>query len=278
MTALNMKNPMDLIGRYFKIGILVGIIILSIFLINSCRTNRNLIDENLQLKQANSILSNNVKVANDTMEYWKDSYGNSLSEISILTATSSMLKSEYSNLNKQYKGLLADNSKSQEMIAYLKTQIDIKDRIIEDLSKNSGSNSYILNDSTIKVSIGKVYDSVNYYSVNGTVYTRIKDNKIYAGRVDLTTQVGLGLDLAVSRDTKTGIAHLTSRTAFPARVQLGGITKIEDELNRKPSAYLGLGIVIGYGATIQKQPQVVPYVGLAAYFSPKWLTIKIHRK
>jgi hypothetical protein len=190
-----------------------------------------------------------------------------------------MLKNQYSALNSKYNDLLGKAAKSNEMIAYLTAQIEARDRVIADLKNGShGNGSYILNDSTVAIDIGKKYDSLNYYNVNGNVVTSIKNNKIIAGNIDLTTTIGIGLELGLGRDKKTGIASITSKTAFPAKVSLGGITRIEQELNKKPSMYLGLAVVVGYGATIEKQPQLMPYIGIAAYLSPRWLTIKINNK
>jgi hypothetical protein len=266
-------------NKYSKFIALGIIVILVLFSLQQCSKNDDLARENQKLKQTESILSNNLKVANDTMRYWKDKAGNSMSEISVLTATNDMLKNQYSDINAKYKSLLGKDAKNQDLIAYLTAQIVLKDQMIQYLKDRiAGQGSYILNDSTVVIDVGKKYDSLNYYSVNGCVVTSIKDNKITAGKVDLTTTVGLGLELGVSRDKKTGMASVTSRTAFPAKVSLGGITKIEEELNKKPSMYLGLAFVVGYGATLEKQPQLLPYLGVAAYLSPRWLTIKIHNK
>ena len=274
-----MKKMFTWINKYFKIIALVIIVVLALLFARQISRTQDVACENAQLKQTNSILSNNLKVATDTMHYWKDKAGNSLSEISVLSATNAMLKNQYSDIYERYKGLVGKDAKNQEMIAYLNSQITIKDREIQDLKNNpGGGGSYILNDSTIAINVGKAYDTNNYYNIKGKVITRIKDNRITAGNVDLTTTVGIGLELGVSRDKKTGIASVTSRTAFPAKVDLGGIAKIEQELNRKPAAYLGLGLVVGYGATLEQQPQLKPYIGVAAYIAPRWLTIKIHNK
>lgn len=272
-------NTLQLINKYFKIIALAIIVLLVLFSLRQCSKTNDLARENAQLKQSESILSNNLKVSNATMKYWKDKSGNSLSQIIVLSATSEMLKNQYAEVNAKYKNLVGKDAKSSNMIAYLNAQITAKDQVIADLKNGSpGNGSFILNDSTVAIDIDKNYDSVNYYKVNGTVTTSIKNNKIIAGNIDLTTSIGIGLDLAISRDKKTNIANITSRTAFPAKVRLGGITRIEQELNKKPSQYLGLAFVIGYGATIEKQPQLMPYAGLAISLSPRWLTIKINNK
>jgi len=266
-------------NKYFKFIALGIIVILVLFSLRQCSKNDDLARENQKLKQTESILSNNLKVANDTMCFWKDKAGRSMSEISVLTATNEMLENQYSDIYAKYKSMVEKGTKNSELIAYLNAQIVFKDQMIQYLKNRiAGSGSYILNDSTVVIDVGKTYDLLNYYLVNGCVTTSIKDNKIVAGKVDLTTTVGIGLELGINRDKKTGIASVTSRTAFPAKVSLGGITKIEEELNKKPSIYLGLAFVVGYGATIEKQPQLLPYLGVAVYLSPRWLTIKIHNK
>jgi len=265
-------------NKYFKLIAIGAIIVLGLLFGWSISRNNDLTRENAKLKQSESILSQNLIAANDTMQFWKDKYGNSQSEIKILTGTQEMLKKQYSDLYGKYRSILGKDAKNQEMIAYLQTQIVLKDSIIAELKANGGSGSYIINDSTIAIDEGKVYDNNNYYSVKGTVVTRIEENKIKAGTINLATTVGLGVDFAISRDKKTGIASVTSKTAFPAKVTMSGITQMEKELNKKPAAYLGLGFVVGYGATLEQQPQLKPYIGVAAYISPRWLTIKIRNR
>ena len=261
------------------ISIVIGVfVVMSIALTWSIIKTNNLASENVKLKQQESILSNNLIAAKDTMQFWKDQYSNSKSEIKLLTATSDMLKNQYSDIYNRYLKLIGKVAKNQEMIAYLQTQIVMKDQIIADLKAGSGNGSYILNDSTIAIDEGKVYDTNNYYSVTGTVLATIIDNKIKAGKIDLTTTIGIGVDFGISRDKKTGMASIVSSTAFPAKVSMSGITRVEQEINKKPSSYLGLGFVIGYGATLEQQPQLKPFLGVAAYVSPRWLTIKIRNR
>lgn len=271
-------NALQLFNKYFKIVALGAIVVLGLLFARSLSRNADLSRENAKLKQSESILSNNLIAANDSMEFWKDKYGNSLSEIKILTGTNAMLEKEYVDLHNKYLSLLGKDAKNQEMIAYLQTQILLKDSIISELTANPGSGSYILNDSTLAINEGKVYDSNNYYNVNGKIITRIENNAIKAGTINLVTTVGLGVEFGISRDKKTGIASVTSKTAFPAKISMSGITSIESELNKKPSSYVGLGFVVGYGATLEKQPLLKPYIGLAAYVSPRWLTIKIRNR
>lgn len=265
-------------NKYFKLIAIGTIIVLGLLFRWSISRTNDLARENAKLKQSESILFQNLIAANDTMQFWKDKYGNSQSEIKILTGTQEMLKKQYSDLYDKYRSILGKDAKTQEMIAYLQTQIVLKDSIIAELKANGGSGSYIINDSTIAIDEGKVYDNNNYYSVKGTVVTKIEENKIKAGTINLATTVGLGVDFAISRDKKTGIASVTSKTAFPAKVTMSGITQIEKELNKKPATYLGLGFVVGYGATLEQQPQLKPYIGVAAYISPRWLTIKIRNR
>jgi hypothetical protein len=152
--------------------------------------------------------------------------------------------------------------------------------IVADLkaTANSGG-SYILNDSTVAINDGKIYDPLNYYNVNGTVITSIKNNKIIAGKIDLTTAFGISFELGLSRDKKTGMASITTKTAFtPAKVNINGITRIEEELNKKPTWYIGAGIIGGYGAAIVKQPIISPFIGIGVFASPRWATIKINNR
>ena len=258
---------------------LVVIVALLALTLKECDSRKNLANENARLQQTELILTGNITALKDTVSYWKDSEGHSLSSIRILSANSEMMKAQFSELSGKYKQLIGKDSRSSEMIAYLATQIEIKDRAIEDLKKvGSKTGSRILNDSTILVDIGKQYDTTNYYQVTGNIYTSIKDDRIIAGKVDLTTTIGLGIEFGISRDIKTGIAKITSKTAFPAKIKLSGITQIENVINRKPSGYLGLGIFCGYGAVIQKQPVLAPMIGVGLYYSPSWLTIKLYNR
>ena len=180
----------------------------------------------------------------------------------------------------KFKDLIRDNNKNGELIAYLNTKIEFKDRELANLNASTSTEggSKILNDSTVLIDIFKKYDTLNYYSVIGTVFTKLKDNKIQAGKIDLTTTVNMGIELGIARDPKTKIANITTKTAFPAKIQLSGITQIEQELNKKPSGYLGLSIFGGYGATLQNPVRLAPMIGVGVYYSPRWLTIKLHNR
>lgn len=262
---------------YIALGI---ILILSIFSFQQCSKRDDLARALAVSNQEKNILSNNLIAANDTIKYWKDADSNSRSEVKVLTATEAMLKNQYSEINEKYKDLLGKNAKHMEMIAYLNGQITIKDRIIADLKANANTGgSYILNDSTIAINDGKTFDTLNYYNINGTVITSIKENKIVAGKIDLTTTIGIGFDLGISRDKKTGMASITTKTAFtPAKVNINGITRIEEELNKKPTWYIGAGFIGGYGASIVKQPTLSPFIGIGVFASPRWATIKINNR
>lgn len=269
---------MNWFNKNFKIVAIILFVLMGIAIWYQFKTNQDLVDQNIKLKQSESILSNNIIAANDTIEFWKTRDGKSKSEIKLLSATNEMLETQYSGLYTQYKKLVGKSAKDGELIAYLQTQIELKDRKIAELSKDTNQSSYILNDTTIKINEGEIYDSINYYNINGTVLANIKDNKIYAGRIDLTTTVGIGIDFGITRETKTGIANITSSTAFPAKVRMSGITQIERELNKKPAGYFGVGVTVAYGITLEKQPILTPFVGIGVSYTPRWLTFKIRNR
>jgi hypothetical protein len=270
---------LDFLNNNLKWIALVGLGILALLMLKQCDSKKDLESEIDQLKLTNQIINGNLTVLKDTVKFWKDADSNNLSSISILSADKKMLKSQYSDLNSKYKGVVGKQGEDAKMIAYLSGQIEFKDREISDLkSASSTSGSRIINDSTILVEVGKVYDSLNYYSVNGHVFAKIKDDKIKAGKIDLATTVNMGIEIALNRDPETKIARITTKTKFPAKVVLKGITEIETEINKRPKSYLGLGIFAGYGATLSKQPVLTPMLGIGAYYSPSWLTIKFYKK
>lgn len=280
LSAPNMKNILSVLNtnlKYIALGIIALLILLSL---KQCSNADDLARENAALKQKAEITSGNVEALKDSIQYWTDRDGNSLSEIKILSADGDMLKSEYRELNSKFKDLIRDNNKNGELIAYLNTKIEFKDRELANLNASTSTEggSKILNDSTVLIDIFKKYDTLNYYSVIGTVFTKLKDNKIQAGKIDLTTTVNMGIELGIARDPKTKIANITTKTAFPAKIQLSGITQIEQELNKKPSGYLGLSIFGGYGATLQNPVRLAPMIGVGVYYSPRWLTIKLHNR
>jgi len=63
---------------------------------------------------------NNLKVLQDTMEYWQDEAGNFKSEISILTGDKETIEESLSKYKDKYEDVLGDRAKGQEMIAYLR--------------------------------------------------------------------------------------------------------------------------------------------------------------
>lgn len=274
-----MTNLFKFIDTNLKWIALVIIALLSVFALRECNSSKILANENARLLQNEQILTGNITALNDTVRYWKDAEGNSISSIKILSANKEMMEGQFSELSGKYTKLVGKDSRNSDMIAYLATQIQIKDRAIEDLkSAGSKTGSRILNDSTVLVDIGKRYDTANYYQISGNIYTSIKDNKITAGKIDLTTTIGLGIEFGIDRDKHTGIAKITSKTAFPAKISLSGITQIENAINRQPRGYLGLAVFCGYGAIIQKQPVLAPMLGVGVYYSPSWLTIKLYNR
>lgn len=257
---------------------IVALAIICLLMLKQCRSNEDMKSEIERLEAKNKILDGNLTVMKDTVKFWKDSDGNHMSSIGILTADKEMLNGQFKDLNAKYKKVSGKSAEDAKMIAYLNGQISFKDREISDLrAAGATQGSRIINDSTILVDIGKQYDSTNSYTVNGNVYTSIKDNKITAGKIDLTTSVNMGLEIAINRDNETKIARITTKTAFPAKIVMRGITEIENELNKKPKAYLGLGLFAGYGLAVQKQPIISPMVGVSVYYSPSWLTIKLYK-
>lgn len=234
--------------------------------------------ENTQLTADRNTLSNNLIAANDSTKFWKTKAGDYLSERKILSATNEMLEDQYAAEREKYLDLVGKDKKKDKMIAYLEGQIIIKDSIIGQLSNDStGGGSFIQNDSTIFLDIGKTYDSSNYYRMYGPIIIEIINNKITTGNFSLNTDFSIGLELGINRDSNTGMASIVSKTKFPAKVYLNGITEIERAINSEPSHYLGAAILLGYGATLQKDPVAGPFIGVGVYFSPKWLTIKIRK-
>ena len=274
-----MKSLLSLINSNLKYITAAVIVIFVLLSLRQCSKSDDLARENAILKQKAQITAGNVEVMKDSMEFWKDKEGNQLSEIKLLSADKDMLKSEYKELNSKFKDLVKDHNKDGEMIAYLNTKIEFKDREISDLKNSPTSQgSRIINDSTILVDIAKRYDTLNYYTINGSIFAKIRDNKIQTGKIDLTTAVGMGIELGIARDPKTKIANITTKTAFPAKIELSGITQIEQELNKKPSGYLGLALFGGYGAVMQSPVNLAPMIGFGLYYSPRWLTIKLNNR
>ena len=270
---------LDFINRNLKWIALIAISIIIMLILRQCTGDKDLAIENQRLAQANQILTGNIQVMKDTIKFWKDENGNSLSSISILTADKALLTGQFSSLNDKYKKVVGKAADDYKMIAYLNSQIQFKDTIIAQI-KAAGSKvgTRIINDSTIQIEVGKEYDAYNSYTVSGKVHTSIKNDKITGGRVDVATSVKMGIELAINRDKQTGIAKITTKTAFPAKISMTGITQIENEINKRPSSYLGVGVFAGYGATLQSTPTLAPMIGVGIYYSPSWLTIKLHKK
>lgn len=94
LSAPNMKNILSVLNtnlKYIALGIIALLILLSL---KQCSNADDLARENAALKQKAEITSGNVEVLKDSIQYWTDRDGNSLSEIKILSADGDMLKSE----------------------------------------------------------------------------------------------------------------------------------------------------------------------------------------
>jgi hypothetical protein len=271
---------LEFLDKNLKWISLITIAVIALLTAKQCKENSDLQEKIANLTLKNTILEGNVSVLKDTVKFWKDEFGNYRSDISILSADRDMRETLYRDINQRYLSLVKQMGDDAKMIAYLNGQITFKDRQITDLRSDiaSSSNSRIINDSTIRVEVGKQYDSLNSYKVDGFVYAKVNENKIKAGKIDLTTAVNMGIELGLTRDEKTKIASITTRTAFPAKISMKGLTEIENQLNKIPKSYLGLGFFAGYGATLQKQPMLTPMIGVGVYYAPSWLTIKFYKK
>jgi hypothetical protein len=269
----------EFINRNLKWIALIAIACIVMLILRQCTGDKDLAIENQRLAQANQILNGNMQVMQDTVKFWKDVNGNNLSSISILTADKAMLTDQFSSLHAKYEKVVGKSAEDSKMIAYLNSQIQFRDTVIAQIkAAGSKSGTRIINDSTIRIEVGKEYDANNSYTVSGKVQTSIKNDKITGGSVDIETAVKMAIELAISRDKETGIARITTKTAFPAKISMNGITQIENEINKRPSSYLGIGVFGGYGATLQLKPTLAPMIGVGIYYSPSWLTIKLYKK
>lgn len=265
---------LDIIMSNIKWIVLAVVAVLVILQLKACGDKDSLKQELALIKQKEQTAANNLKVLQDTMEYWKDEAGNYKSEISILTADNETIEKDFEKFKNKFEEVAG---KDQKMIAYLENQIKFKDQVIAGIKDPNGPYS-LKNDSTIEINVEKRYDSSNYYKITGTVITEIRDNKIKNGTVKLNPEFGMSLSLAMSKD-KEGIVHVTSSTKFPAQVQMSGINLIERELNQSYAGYLGLGVSAGYGIGFTAgTARTIPYIGVTATYMPSWLTIKLGKK
>lgn len=269
-------KTLDLITSNLKWLAIVALVALGLLQLKSCNDKDALQKELALIKQKEITAANNLKVMQDTMEYWVDKAGNYKSEISILTGDKETIEKDLAKYKDKFNEVLGKEARDQEMIAFLENQIKFRDDVIAGLKDPHGPYS-LENDSTIAINVNKQYDSLNYYKITGKIVTKIKDNKIEDGKVTLSPEFALSLALAMSKD-KDGIFHVTSSTKFPAQVQMSGINMIERELNQSYSSYLGIGLSTGYGFTLQKQTQFTPFIGVTVTYMPAWLTIKLGKK
>lgn len=266
----------DKLGSIFKWVVSAALVLFVMLSLKQCNDKDALKKELALIAQKEKTAANNLKVLQDTMEYWQDEAGNYKSEISILTADKETIKDQFDQYKHKFDDVVGKEAKDQQMIAYLENQIKFKDQFIAGLT-SKGSGASISSDSSITIDMLRQYDSLNYYRIKGDVAVKIKDNKLTDGTVQLNPEFGMSLALAMSKD-KEGIVHITSSTKFPAQVQMSGVNMIERELNTSYSGYLGIGFSTGYGLTLQKQPQFTPFVGLTVTYMPSWLTIKLGKK
>jgi hypothetical protein len=266
----------ELISSNLKWVIVAVLGVLILMSLKQCSDKDSLKKQVALLAQKEKTAQNNLKVLQDTMEYWHDEAGNYKSEISILTGDKETIEASLEKYKDKYEDVMGDRSKGQEMIAYLENQIKFKDQVISGLGA-PGSIASLASDSSIAINIDKQYGEGNYYKIIGDVKTKLRDNKIVDGTVELNPEFGINLALAMSKD-KEGIFHITSSTKFPAQVQMSGINMIERELNQSYAGYLGLGIHGGYGLALQPNPTFFPYIGVGLSYTPSWLTFKLGKK
>lgn len=263
--------------KYLIAALITVLIVILAFTIARVRTLKT---ELAQSTMQNTIYQRNIEVLKDSAIHWKTKDSINATTVGLLSASSEMLKGQYSDLNNRFVNLIKDYNKKVQKQTYLEAKISAQDSIIASITSHNpdSTGSYVANDSTLHINKTVKYDDRNYNSISGDIKLHLDTNKIKSADVNLQHKFGIGIDLATYRDAN-GVPRVSVGTKYPnIDISVTGIQNVDDQLKAaadkaKAKSSFGIGLSVGYGYIIGSNTtlQRGAFVGIGLTYQPKFL-------
>jgi hypothetical protein len=261
-----------------RLLLFVGAIILVLLLLRQCNQSKYLKGELEKQKMESLRVSNNYEAAMDTIRKYKVDGNTWRSEKAGYELTLDELKNEYKELLGDFE---IEKNKPPKVV--IKTEYVIKEVInnvpVYVTVDANGDSSLVFSD-TAK------YDAINYRMLSGKIpYKLVYNSKdstysVVPGKGGFMLEQGVGLNLGLFKDKKTGKVSIKVDTDYPGITftKLEGASIMDDPDNRKVVRSMrkpfSIGLSAGYGLMLNTSTGTFgtgPYIGFGINYSPKFL-------
>jgi len=234
--------------------LLGGIIVLTFFLFRQCEATS-------AAKGEVTRITNNQIALTDSIQNYKDKWGNSVGEIRGL-----VLKIEELNDSIEIE-------KNKPPITIIETKTKIVEKIVEVPVKTIDTviGSY---ESAITFNNNASWDK-SYRNVNATIPYSISNDSISLGEASIDIKQNIWLSASILQDTKTEEVFVKLKTDYPGvtfndatGIMIDPNSKGLNKIRRKSRKTLGIGFQLGLGYSGNT---VAPYVGIGLGYTPKFL-------
>ena len=275
---MNIKN----ITYFFKdpkntrMILFAGAIILLFLLLRQCNKSNEL--KALLEKEKSEIkrINNNYLAASDTIKKFAINGNIWRSEKLAYELTIDELNGKYEDILGSFE---LEKNRPPKVVIQIKYVIK---EVIRDVPV------YVLIDADgntlLSFSNNKKYDSTNYRNLSGTIPYKISFNPIDStynvipGNGEFLLEQGIGLNLGLFKDKKTGQVSIKVDTKYPGInfTRLDGAIIMDNPENKKIIRGLrkpfGIGLSFGYGLMVGSgKINTGPYLGIGINYSPKFL-------
>lgn len=215
---------------------------------------------------------NNYKASLDTIRVEKNENNNLVSKIRSFEFDIKDLTKDNEKLVNDYKKALNVNSEIEKVNSIIKSELEIKDSIINANIAITQSND---STSTITIVDNKNWDKYNWREFNGSLDLLNKNNSFEVVSSRFNFNQGISLTAGIV-DTKEGsILRITSPYPNIEFTQIENINLVNERLNRpsvkKAGWSIGIGINYGFNLTEGQTINIGPTIGVGLVYSPKWL-------
>ena len=248
------------------------ILVLIILMMGQCSRISGLKAERTALETKITRVENNILASNDSVNFYKNGQDYYISQISGFEKTRQELLDQKDQAYKNYVGALDLNKKLKGVNNLLKTQITVKDSIINAMTNVTDNEN---GTSTINLSDNKEFGDNNWRRFKGNVLVKKQGEEISALSSNFIYEQNIML--YSSLETIDGRKKIKIATKYPGINfnTIENISVIEDELNKvseNKKMKFGVSMGVMYGATvIGNQVYLAPMVGFGFTITPKWL-------
>ncbi|MCM1221180.1 MAG: hypothetical protein NC548_42540 [Lachnospiraceae bacterium] len=247
---------------------IIGIVILSVFLINQCGRTSNL-DKEVDR------LNNNIYAITDTLSQYKDNEGRTIAEKHAYQLTEKELRDSVDLLK----------IKNREYVAYINSMIGVRDTIeIPTYIDRFQIDSVMYAQGVIDSGVIRFDRTDNFGKSSRELSVSIPytcDSLLHTGNADIDMYHNIYVESMLERDTKTGETYVRLISDYPHLVFNSGMGVLvsnspsyEKSMRKTKGIGLSVGPQIGLGYDMLNR-KLVPTVGVGVTigfnFTPRWL-------